>query len=160
MKKIQIRKRWIIIACVLAVSLLAGGLTMLILHRRDAELDRIQDEALQELYDHRGQYDEQSIVLSDTTRSRAETLAKAFGAKLRITSDGSFAALTLPEGVTVFDVYENKSNRAYIQYMSLDYHATISDVLASDETDEEETYEHSPARPQYSVTDTEYERQV
>ena len=160
MKKIQTRKRWIIIACVLAVSLLAGGLTMLILHRRDAELDRIQDEALQELYDHRGQYDEQSIVLSDTTRSRAETLAKAFGAKLRITSDGSFAALTLPEGVTVFDVYENKSNRAYIQYMSLDYHATISDVLASDETDEEETYEHSPARPQYSVTDTEYERQV
>ena len=38
---------------------------------------------LQELYDNAGRYDPQSIVLSNTTKARAEELAAAFGAKLK-----------------------------------------------------------------------------
>ena len=46
-----------------------------------------------------GQYDEQSIVLNGT--SKAEELAELYGAQLRITANGRFATLILPEG-TVF----------------------------------------------------------
>lgn len=48
-----------------------------------------------------GQYDEQSIVLNGTSKAKAEELAELYGAQLRITANGRFATLTLPEG-TVF----------------------------------------------------------
>ncbi len=160
MKNLRQRKMWIVLISVLMFCLIAGTVTMLALHRREQVLEEQQNEALQELYDNQGRYDEQSIVLSNTTMPRAEELAEAFGAELRITEDGSFAALTLPEGVTVFDIYENEDYRKYIEYMSLDYQAKISDLLPSDETEDEASSERLPIRPQYTVSDTDYNRQT
>ena len=147
MKHLRQRRLLVVLISVLVVCFVAGTITLLVLNRREQTLEEQQNEALQELYDNQGRYDEQSIVLSGTTKPRAEELAKAFGAELRITEDGKFAALTLPEGVTVFDIYENEGYRKYITYMSLDYQAKISDLLPSDETEEEVSDERLPIRP-------------
>ena len=93
----------------------------------EVRLNRLQQDALQELEADRGTYDEHTIVLYDTTRSEAEALAEKFGAKLRITSDGKFATLTLAENITVYDVYSERANSAYLPQLSLDYFARISE---------------------------------
>ena len=160
MKNLRQKKIFVVLISVLVLCLIAGAITMLVLHQREEALEEQQNEALQELYDNEGRYDPQSIVLSNTTKPRAENLAEAFGAELRITEDGSFAALTLPEGVTVFDIYENEEYRKYIEYMSLDYQAKISDLLASDGEDGDVSNERLPIRPQYTVSDTDYNRQT
>ncbi|MCX4287490.1 MAG: S8 family serine peptidase, partial [Clostridia bacterium] len=72
-------------------------------------------------------------------------------AKLRITSDGTFATLTLPEGVKVEDVYFNKEYRKYLPELSLDVYSRTSDINAN---------ERIPSAPQYSVTDTRYSEQT
>ncbi len=160
MKNLRQKKIFVVLISVLVLCLIAGAITMLVLHQREEALEEQQNEALQELYDNEGRYDPRSIVLSNTTKPRAENLAEAFGAELRITEDGCFAALTLPEGVTVFDVYENDEYRKYLEYMSLDYQAKISDLLPSDETEDEASDERLPMRPQYTVNDTDYNRQT
>ena len=160
MKNLRQKKLWVVLISVLIFCLIVGTVTLLVLHRHEEVLEEQQNEALQELYDNEGRYDPQSIVLSNTTKPRAEELAEAFGAELRITEDGSFAALALPEGVTVFDIYENEEYRKYIEYMSLDYQAKISDLLPSDNGEEEASGERLPTRPQYTVSDIDYNRQT
>ena len=119
----------------------------------EVRLNRLQQDALQELEADRGTYDEHTIVLYDTTRSEAEALAEKFGAKLRITSDGKFATLTLAENITVYDVYSERANRAYLPQLSLDYFARISE-------EEEGAGERLPSPPDYAVTDGYYDRQT
>ncbi len=187
MKHLQQKKLWSLVISTVVLCLIAGSITASILFRKtDAVplplpdlppqetvppeslpedvpedlLEERQQVALQELQDNQGQYDEQQIVLSNTTQPRAEDLAKTFGAELRITEDGSFATLTLPEGTTVFDIYENDDYRKYIEYMSLDYQAKISDLLPNDEAGNEVPGERLPIRPQYTVSDTDYNRQT
>ncbi len=160
MKNLRQRRFWTVLISALVLCLVASTVTVFVLHRREVRLEDRQNEALQALYDNKGRYDEQSIVLSNTTKARAEALAKLFGATLRITEDGSFAALTLPQGVTVIDIYENEDYRKYIEYMSPDYRAKISDLLAEDEADEAIHDEKLPLRPQYTVSDADYDRQT
>ena len=93
-------------ALVLTVLLLVLVISLFVNQRsyQDSkiEAEQIQNELLQTLIDRQGEYDERSIVLSGTTLSTAKTLAERMGAELRITEDGSFATLTLPEGKTFF----------------------------------------------------------
>ena len=144
-------KRWIRISiAVVLLGLLVSGL--LYVHR--FSLTQYQAAALEELTQMDGQYDAQSIVLHDTTRNDAQELAQLLGADLRITDDGSFAALTLPDGTTICDVFADDANLEYLEQMSADYQVQISDL-----EDEEETGYRLPAQPEYAVSDDQYDRQ-
>ncbi len=155
MKTLRNRRLYLLIGA-LILCLIIGSVAFIVSHQRAQSLEKLQNEALQELYDNRGRYDEQSIVLTNTSKEKAEALAKDLGATLRITADGSFATLTLPEGVTVFDVYENPDNRPHIKYLSLDYHASIHDVGLLEESDDLRV----PMRPQASPADDAYSLQT
>ena len=123
------------------------------------EQENFQNEMLEELQNRRGEYDEQSIILSGTTPVAARQLADLIGAELRITKDGSFATLTLPEGTTILDVYQNEEYIELLPQMSIDYHARISEVV-EEGTEEDEDVERVPSRPQYTVTDGSYALQT
>ena len=68
------------------------------------ELTQTQAEALTTLDERAGCFAEQSVVLQGVSQERAEKLASDLGASLRITEDGSYARLTLPEGSSISDV--------------------------------------------------------
>ncbi|MBR2445616.1 MAG: leucine-rich repeat protein [Clostridia bacterium] len=146
------RQMWVTLAIILTVLICAGLCTVLILHREHL-LDEHWQEALQEIQDHRGEYDERSIVLYDTNPGEAQALAKKFNAKLRISSDGKFATLTLEGDVTVEDIYAARGNRKYISEMALDYQVKTSELTDAEEMPSDERL---PTQPQYSVTDSDY----
>lgn len=118
---------------------------------RENELDKIQREALAVLKDDIGTYDDQTIVLYDTDRASAQKLAEQLNAKLRITSDGRYATLTLRDGQTVRDVYEDRGNRALLEKFSLDYYSKTSEI--------EGASERVAATPNYDVSDSLYKNQ-
>ena len=151
MKKSKNKK---IVATILAgVTLcLCLSLAMLFHVVHEQQLEELQNAALAELEQNQGEYDDRSIVLYETSKQQAEELAALFDAHLRITKDGQFATLTLPEGVSIRDVYAREAARPYIESMSADYHVHISEL--------EESRERLPARPTYTVTDAEYANQV
>lgn len=152
--KLQRKKLLGLGALVLAAALVIGAIVF-ITHEKN--LLQQQNEALAELERNAGHYDDQSIVLSNTSRARAEELAALYGAKLRITDDGRFATLTLPEGMTIRDAYAMDESRGHILEMSADYHVSASDL----ET-EEEVPDELPQimRPRYNATDTDYALQT
>ena len=156
MKKSRQKIMAVVLSCILALCVLACAATLLVLHFREETLAETQNEAIQELYDNKGSFDERSIVLANTSKPQAKELAKALNATLRMTKDGRFATLTLPEDVTVFDVYENDEYRRYLKYFSLDYEARISDFVTNTESEDGELNERLPARPLYSVNDPAY----
>ena len=149
------RKLWIgLTAAVLVVALMvtAGFLW----HRQEQQqLVDLRNEALEKLKRDQGQYDEQSIVLNGTSKAKAEKLAELYGAELRITKNGRFATLTLPEGTTIRDVYAMGESLKHIEEMAADYQVQISEIEV-----EEESGERLPMRPQYSVSDSDYELQT
>ena len=150
------KKIWIGIAVtVIAVALVTAGF---LLHRERKQqlLEEKRNEAVLELERNAGQYDEQSIVLYETSKAKAEELAELYGAELRITENGRFATLKLPEGTTILDVYAMDESLKYIDEMAADYQVKISEL----EDEEEENGERLPMRPQYSVLDTDYELQT
>ena len=138
----------IVFGVLLALCITLAGLYI----AEEACLDKLQQTALEELEENKGAYDEHTIVLYDTSESEAEALADNFNAKLRITGDGKFATLTLSEEVSVYDVYSARANRAYLPLLSLDYYARTS-------AEGDESGEHLPSRPDYTVTDDYYSRQ-
>ena len=98
-----------------ALILIVGCILLLPKSPSKEELDfeQIKDDLVEELIRREGEYDEQSIVLAGTHKELAEKLAEKTGARLRITSDGSFATLTLPEGADAskyFDVREDEND--------------------------------------------------
>ena len=155
MKKIRIRKITAVLVLVIVLGLCLS-LAAVYHYVREQQLDELQNEALAQLERDRDEYDEQSIVLQETSKARAKELAARFGAELRITSDGKYARLTLPEGVTIRDVYADRENRAYIEELSADYRARISDIVQA----EDEPGRRLPVRPQNTVSDTDYSRQT
>ena len=106
----------------------------------------------QELADKEGQYNETSIVLSDTTKERAERIANETGARLRMTKDGTFAVLYLPENVSVEDIYANEEYQDFLPDMDLDYYVQAQETDANGN-------EMSALRPDYDVTDPDYDMQ-
>ena len=141
-----------LVSIILVTALAVGGIALWL---RESKLEQLQNEALAELDRNAGQYDEQSIVLYETSKAKAEELAKLYGAKLRITNDGKFATLTLPEGTTIRDVYAMDESRNYIDQMSADYHVQTSEL-----TEDDEDGGRLPQRPQYPVSDTAYAQQT
>ena len=164
MKKIRTRKTIAAIVLIIAVCLCLSTAVVYHIVREqqldelqldELQLDELQKEVLEQLERDYGEYDEQSIVLQATSKARADELAKKFGADLRITNDGRYAKLTLPEGVTIIDVCADKENRKYIEEMSVDYKARICDLVET-----EDKGNRLPVRPQYTVSDTEYDKQT
>ena len=90
--------------------------------------DRNENIIKQELIENKGKYDEQRIVLQNTSKLEAKELAKRLGASLRITKNGAFATLTLPSGITIQDVVNNSENQDIIDKFSIDYHASIAET--------------------------------
>ena len=103
-------------------------------------------EALRELEQNRGNYDPRSIVLQNTSHAEAQRLARRYGAELRITGDGSYARLTLPEGTDILDVFARGESLADIGKMSADYRSQVAEMI--------------PSRPHYTVTDPDYSLQT
>ncbi len=113
----------------------------------------IRNEFVAKLETEKGKYDESTIVLSNTTKYEAESLAQKLGARLRISSNGRFAVLYLKEGQSITDVCRDDKYTKYISCFSPDYNARI----AEDET--EEIHIHVAKRPEYDVYDTYYPQQ-
>ena len=134
------KKKVLRISLIFAIIAIIASAVIIGVHLRDERLEQEQNEALATLEERIGDYDEYTIVLSDTSRSEAERFAKKIGASLRITSDGTFATLTLTDGRTIRDIYADDANRKYIASFSADYKAKVSDIL----TDEEHRYPTSP----------------
>ena len=153
----------IVIGVLLAVLLVCVAVGVA-LHLRNVEIEQqtqvqLRDDFVAELERNEGTYDAQSIVLYKTSRAKAEELAEMLGASLRMTKDGSFATLTLPEGTTILDVCRDEENLAYVEQMSADYQVSISELIEGEE-DEEGNDERLPMRPTYTVSDTEYDKQT
>ncbi len=155
------RALWII-GVTLFVVFCVTVATVLVLHREEA-LEQAQEEALKEIEEHRGEYDEKSIVLYGTNLARAQKLAEKLGAELRITNDGKFATLTLLDDRTVADVYSDDENREFLKEFSLDYEVRISDLetsVAAKDDVKDKHHGHQPNRPQTTVSDSDFSKQT
>lgn len=147
-----IGRRALIITLIAALLCIAVAVGIVLI--REARLSGEQNELLSELDSRAGEYDDSSIVLRATSKAKAEKLAERFGARLRITSDGKYATLTLPEGVSIRDICADKENRAYLSQITPDYKASISDI---DEISEK--YVRPTTTPNYSISDSGYDLQ-
>lgn len=161
------KRRIVIIAVCIAVALAAVIGTGVILRQR--QLDRAQNEFVAELISAAGTYDESTIVLQNTTKYEAEALAEQLNAKLRITSNGRFATLSLPEGVTILDVCSDRANKNLISAVSPDYNVYISEVLGNGNNGndgnngnngEHPKHPKHPLSAKYNVTEKLYNRQI
>ena len=123
----------------------------------EAALDRAQQELLAVLEANAGNYNEDRVVLSSTNRREAQEMAEKFGGTLRITGNGNFAVIRLPEGVAMRDIAQNDAYRKYHDRISLDYNnftvvtedtdaAVDGDIRANFQTDE-------PMYPQQTYLD-------
>ena len=155
MEHLRRRRKIAIVAAILSVLLLAGA-AIGIFSYQERRLNDVQQAALELLEEEAGNYNEDVILLQGTSKERAEELAARFGASLRITKNGEFAALTLPEGVTVRDIYEDRENRRLLEELSLDFHVYLAEV--EDEGEEEE--EDGLFRPNYQVEEPDYHLQT
>ncbi|MBR5119644.1 MAG: S8 family serine peptidase, partial [Clostridia bacterium] len=157
------RKKKFLLDVLLAVLLVCFFVVaILYLHnaaidRHQVELETTQNEFVQELQNNAGRYDTQSIVLYNTSCAKSEELAKKIGASLRTNKDGSFATLTLPEGITILDIAMSKEYLADLPSMSADYEAHIFEVT---DYNGEASGERLPLQPTYTVSDANYERQT
>jgi len=98
----------------------------------EAALESLQAEKLGELDSLEGRYSDDVIVLNDTTPQRAEYLAGRFGADLRISKDGRYASLRLPEGIGIRDIYEDDENRIFLSDMLADVRINPTDSYVGD----------------------------
>ena len=147
------QKKVILISLVLAMLLVIGTIIGIVCYEN--HLDKVQENALLELEEKKGEYNENKIVLSDTSKKEAEKLAQKLGAELRITKNGQFATLTLPKGVLVEDIYKDDSNRQHLEEMSLDYYVRLAEIEETEETTEEELL----VGPNYVVNESDYHLQ-
>ena len=139
-----------ILAALICILTLSG-----VLLYQNWKLDDLQQSMLKELDSGEGRYDPQSIVLRDTSKAEAEELAELLGAQLRITQDGGFAALYLPEEMTIRDVVAEDENREILSQLSIDYQVQVSELSEENE----ETGLRLPARPDHTVSDDSYGQQ-
>lgn len=126
-----------------------GGGNEEALRMQEEVKEQTKEEKLDELNRNEGLYSEDSIVLADTDKDQAEAIAGELGARVRMTKQGDYAALYLPEGMTIRQVYESESYRAYLSEMSPDYYVSVDAVDARGK-------ELFTRRPDYEVDDAEY----
>lgn len=163
------KRLWIAIGALLLCLAIVGGVFLArhLANQRQDQLLQYRDEALAELYYRQGSYDENKIVLANTSEGVARELSGMLGASLRITKDGSFAALTLPQGMTIRDVYANDTYLTYLKHMSADYQVHINDldlpngVLDTEGEAEDDDEGERPTYPSLVVpTDSSYALQT
>ena len=135
--------------------------------------DKVEDKK-DTLDSDQGLYAPDSIVLSDTTKGEAERIAEKLGADVRLTDDGSFAVLYLPEGMTIDDVYNNDEYSQEITEMTPDYYVSVSELneelggavnstpdnsQSGDEDSTQSTSKVISARPDYTANDPDFRNQ-
>lgn len=136
----------ITLSCVIALAVLLGVGYEYSLRSAQKEFSALLDAQA-------GNFNEDRIVLSNTSHSEAERLAGVFGGTLRITKNGNFAVITLPEGVTLPDIAQNEDYRKYHDKILLDYNNfSTADV-------EEETAQTGDIRANYRVEEPMYPQQ-
>lgn len=121
---------YLIVVCCCIIGLLAG----ISQFRQKGEKSKsemeqkleVQKEALEQLKEDEGEYNEKNIILSDTTKAEAEGLAESIGAKVRVTKNGKVAVLYLDGDKDIKQVYKNKKYLNYIGKMNPDYYGTLS----------------------------------
>ncbi len=145
----QIQRRFFVVAAILLSLALIATAIWLLDRLEDKRLDDLQKEAYEELLSRRGDYDMRKIVLQNTTPGAARAMADRFNAKLRITGNGQFATLTLPEGVSILDIYAAEENRTYIADMAPDYYAHTADLGST----------MPLSQPNYTISDPGYTMQ-
>lgn len=148
-------KKGSVIAIAVAAVVVAAGVfgvwkyqQMKAEQEHEAQIEKKREE----LAESASLYNPESIVLEDTTEVQAEKLAELLGASLRTTSDGTYAVLYLPEGMSIEDVYANEEYRDYLPEMSPDYYVDTQAVDANNN-------ELFSMRPEYFVTDEGYSQQ-
>ena len=144
---------WIILA-VLMIAAITVSAVLIFKHTEKRELHELQQQKMQELMDREGEYDAQSIILTHTTHKDAEALAEQMGAALRITKDGSFATLTLPQGVTIMDIYSSEAYLRALPQMVTDFEVRASELSS------EEVSERQPMPSKVTPTDKYYSTQT
>ena len=144
------QRRLLTLTCIFVLALI---LTISFI-KNDFSESNIKSELVQEIIDNKGSYDGETVVLRNSGKSKAKEIAERLNGKLRITENGEFATVKLSNGLTVENVVKDKNNEDILEYISLDYQATISEV---EEIVEE--VEHT-SRPNYSVNDPYYDKQT
>ena len=133
LKSVASRRSWTRATSSLEMAVNEGFVTASYADKVDAgEITQAQAETLTVLDEREGTYDERSIVLQGVGRERAEELASRLGAMLRITKDGSYARLTLPEDTSISDVLSDAELAAYAPDVEPDWYV---EVTAIDEDD-------------------------
>lgn len=117
-----------------------------------------QDENIELLNQYEGMYDTNSIVLENTNKETATKIATRLNATLRMNFQENYATLTLPENVSVKDIYLDKNNKDIIDNFSLNMYAKTSS-LENEMDDSEDSIVHKPTWPEYyyQINDTDYE---
>ena len=123
------------------------------------KLYQIREEKLLELQNHKGNYDENTIILSNTSLKRAEELALKLNASLRITSNGEYAELKLPKDVNTESVFSNKDNLTLLSELSINYKTSLSEISDAETSEESNKVAFSPSSPKYEVNDPDYNYQ-
>ena len=124
---------------------------------REFSLIRTQRDFITLLEENAGRYNEGRLVLSSTNSREAQKIADTLGGSLRVTKNGQFALVTLPDNTTLSDVAKNRELRKYMAEFSLDYNdfslvtedadvAADGDIRANFQTDE-------PMYPQQTYLD-------
>ena len=149
------KEKWLpfLLIFALALTLTAAAILVSILVE-NAKLDAEQAAFVEKLQLTAGTYDANTIVLPKTNQYEAQKLADQFGARLRMSSSGTFAVLYLPENQNILDICSDPKNRKLIADISPDYYAKVSDA----ET-EEEIHIHIPSPADYEVPDVFYPNQ-
>lgn len=148
MKRFVLRVLSVFFALLLGFGAVSGGFL-----ECEAALNDLQETVVRELREKAGEYSEETLVLEDTTPARAAELAKRLNATLRITADGTFAALTLPEGESVSAVLSARKNRDIL-------HEVLPDMLCEAAEEETEVTPPTPQWPNYGGNDPYYREQV
>ena len=121
---------YLIVVCCCIIGLLAGISQFRQKGKKSkSEMEQkleVQKEALEQLKEDEGEYNEKNIILSDTTKAEAKGLAESIGAKVRITKNGKVAVLYLDGDKDIKQVYKNKKYLNYIGKMNPDYYGTLS----------------------------------
>lgn len=152
-RKGKLQKRDIVIAVILVVVLLLSGLGL----AREIRLSHAQRDFAALLEANSGRFNEGRLVLASTSSREAQRIADTLGGSLRITKNGRFALVTLPDGVTLGDVAENRELRQYMAEFSLDYNdfsvGTEDTDVAADGDIRANFHSDEPMYPQQTALD-------
>lgn len=152
-KNSRLNRKKIFVSLGLAAVIGAGGAGAYHYQKTAKEaserLEQAKEQKRQELKDAEGTYNNTSIVLSDTSKAQAESIAEKIGAKVRLTEKEDYAVLYLPDDVTIEDVYDSEEYGDYLPDMDPDYYVSVCDV-------EDESRKLYTSHPEYTVNDEYY----